>query len=628
MIETQYVHVDMVPSGTPPVVYMSQYDVGRPVGLVVYASGVTVNLDPYVCIIEATRSDGAAVTVSVSTTGNTGVFSTTATMTNIADRYSAQLVIVDSQERRVASVPLVFVVIPAAMDENAIEIAEDASLYQQYTTAIQAQIAEFRSDLDALGTDVNNESVARAAGDSTLSGYINQEAAARELADTEIGKRFNDLYWLTLTQKCVLAIPSGYGIQGGCYKGGYFYGIYHKQNSQPMLLGKFDLTTGALLDSFQVASTGHGNGVSDFYDNLVLISDSYTNSIIMADVVNKSVRHTISLGTSTSLSSIGASSNYKKIVLQTPGQNALTGYLELPYTQDGYDHVWYQEYLLGDVPAKGTALVQDLTFAGLNFICCLNTNGYANQEKKKNCVRVMCTNGLHIRDCYFDNSIPEPEAISFDSAANALIIVDRTGVVYESESVANIFDSTYVGRTIATLSNKPAVRLSALTNQTETLTDTHGEHSIDMRFPICESAFGGAGVGGDATHRVGDRYAMRNGTDTANVCAGVKSLDGNYITFRTIGNLARYHFRYTIVDYAYAELTRFTGTYVDADGTTKTLTTIGRRDDEDDASFMARIIASASAIYSNPDITNPLIALVRGDNYYRYALAAITLPTA
>lgn len=621
MIETQYVHVDMVPSGTPPVVYMSQYDVGRPVGLVVFASGVTVNLDPYVCTIEATRSDGAAVTTSVNTTGNTGVFLTTATMTNIADRYPAQLVIVDSQEQRVASIPLIFCVIPAAMDENAIEIAEDASLYQQYTTTVQAQIAGFRADLDA-------ESVARAAGDSTLSGYINQEAAARELGDTEIGKRFNDLYWLTLTKKCDLAIPTGYGIQGGCYKGGYLYGIYHISNTQPMMLGKFDLATGALVDSFQVAATGHGNGVSDFYGDLVLISDSHTNRIIMADVVAKTVRHTIDLGTSTSVSSIGASSNYKKIVLQTPGQNALTGYLELPYTQDGYDHVWYQEYLLGDVPAKGTALVQDLTFAGLNFICCLNTNGYANQEKKKNCVRVMCTNGIHIRDCYFDNSIPEPEIISFDSAANALIIVDRLGAVYESESVANIFDSTYVGRTIATLNNRPATRLSTVTNRTTTLTDAHGTHSIDMRFPICESAFGGAGVGSDATHRVGDRYAMRNGTDTANVCAAVKSLDGNYITFRTIGNLARYHFRYTIVDYAYAELTRFTGTYVDADGTTKALTTIGRRDDEDDASFMARIVASASAIYSNPDITNPLIAIVRGDNYYRYALAAITLPTA
>lgn len=621
MIKTQYINLDMVPSGVLPVLYCSQYDIGRPLGMVVYNGGEAVDLDSYTVTIEATRSDGTAIMAAVTTDGNVGGFATTATMTNQADKYLAKMVIVDSSENRVASLAFVMCITPKTMDENAESIEEDRSLYQQYTSAVQALIAEVKEDLDA-------ESAARAAGDSALSGYINQEAAARELGDTEIGKRFNDLYWLTLTKKCDLAIPAGYGIQGGCYKGGYLYGIYHISNSQPMRMGKFDLTTGALVDSFQVAATGHGNGVSDFYGDLVLISDSHTNRIIMADVVQKTVRHTIDLGTSTSVSSIGASSNYKKIVLQTPGQNALTGYLELPYTQDGYDHVWYQEYLLGDVPAKGTALVQDLTFAGLNFICCLNTNGYANQEKKKNCVRVMCTNGIHIRDCYFDNSIPEPEIISFDSAANALIIVDRLGAVYESESVANIFDSTYVGRTIATLNNKPATRLSTVTNQTTTLTDTHGTHSIDMRFPICESAFGGAGVGGDATHRVGDRYAMRNGTDTANVCAGVKSLDGNYITFRTIGNLARYHFRYTIVDYAYAELTRFTGTYVDADGTTKALTTIGRRDDEDDASFMARIIASASAIYNNPDITNPLIAIVRGDNFYRYALAAITLPTA
>lgn len=628
MIKTQYINLDMVPSGVLPVLYCSQYDIGRPLGMVVYNGGEAVDLDSYTVTIEATRSDGTAITVAVTTDGNVGAFVTTATMTNQADKYLAKMVIVDSSENRVASLAFVMCVTPKTMDENAESIEEDRSLYQQYTIAMQALIAEVKEDLAATEEDLAAEKVARAAGDSTLSGYINQEAAARELGDTEIGKRFNDLYWLTLTKKCDLAIPAGYGIQGGCYKGGYLYGIYHVRNAQPMLLGKFDLTTGELLDSFQVAATGHGNGVSDFYDNLVLISDSYTNSIIMADVVAKTVRHTISLGNTTSLSSIGASSNYKKIVLQTPGQNAITGYLELPYTKDGYDHIWYQEYLLGDVPAKGTALVQDLTFAGLNFICCLNTNGYANQEKKKNCVRVMCTNGIHIRDCYFDNSIPEPEIISFDSAANALIIVDREGGVYESESVANIFDSTYVGRTIATLNNRPATRLSAVTNQTETLTDSHGTHSIDMAFPICESAFGGAGVGSDASRRVCDSYIMSNGTDAANVCQGVRSPDGAYITFRTVGNLASYHFRYTIVDNAYARLTRFLGRYVDGDGTVKAITVIGRRDDEDDASFLSRIVASASAIYSNPDITTPLIATVRGDNPFRYTLAAISLPTA
>lgn len=621
MIETQYVHVDMVPSGTPPVVYMSQYDVGRPVGLVVYASGVTVNLDPYVCTIEATRSDGAAVTVSVNTTGNQAVFSTTATMTNIADRYPAQLVIVDSDERRVASIPLVFCVIPAAMDENAIEVAEDASLYQQYTTAIQAQIAGFRADLDA-------ESVARAAGDSTLSRYINEEAAARELADTEIGRRFNDLYYINLEQITTLAIPSGYGVQGGCYKGGYLYCIYHQKNSTPMLLGKFDLSTGALLDSFQVNPTGHGNAVSDFIGDLVLVCDSATNTIYFVDVVTKTVRHSIDFGSTTSLSSIAASPSGNKIVLQTPGQNALTGFYALPYAKDGYEKVWYQEYLFRDIPAKSTSLVQDMTFVKNTWVACLNTNGYENQEKKKNCIRVFCTTGVLARDIYFDNSIPEPEIITYDTGDERIIVVDRTGVVYKTVSVANVFDSTYFGRLISTINLEPSTLLSAVTNQTETLTDSHGTHSIDMRFPICESAFPTNGVGNDATHRVRDRYTMQYTADSSGICESFFTQDGNYITFKVSSYRYSFAYRYTIVDNAYANLTRFSGAYQDNNGVVQSLTTIGRRDDEDDTSFMSRIIGSASAIYNNSGVSAPLLATVRGDNRCRYTRASLALPTA
>lgn len=621
MIETQYVHVDMVPSGTPPVVYMSQYDVGRPVGLVVYASGVTVNLDPYVCSIEATRSDGAAVTVSVNTTGNTGVFSTTATMTNIADRYPAQLVIVDSNEQRVASIPLIFCVIPAAMDENAIEVAEDASLYQQYTTAVQAQIAGFRADLDA-------ESVARAAGDSTLSGYINEEAAARELGDTEIGKRFNDLYYINLEQITTLAVPSGYGVQGGCYKNGYLYCVYHIRNSTPMLLGKFDLSTGELLDSFQVNPTGHGNAVSDFIGDLVLVCDSATNTIYFVDVVQKTVRHSIDFGSTTSLSSIAASPSGNKIVLQTPGQTAITGFYALPYAKDGYEKVWYQEYLFKDIPAKSTALVQDMAFVKNTWVACLVTNGYGNQEKKKNCIRVFCTTGVLARDIYFDNSIPEPEIITYDTSDERIIIVDRTGVVYKTVSVANVFDSTYFGRLISTINLEPSTLLSAMTNVTETLTDTHGTHSIDMRFPICESAFPTNGVGNDATHRVRDRYTMQYTADSSGICESFFTQDGNYITFKVASYRYDFTYRYTIVDNAYANLTRFSGAYQDDNGVVQSLTTIGRRDDEDDTSFMARIIGSASAIYNNSGVTAPLLATVRGDNRCRYTRASLALPTA
>lgn len=155
MIKTQYINLNMTPSGVMPVLYCSQYDVGRPLGMVVYNGGEAVDLGTYTCTIEATRSDGTAITAAVTTDGNVGAFATTATMTNQKDRYPAKLVLFDSQSRRVASLAFVMCVTPATMDENAVGIEEDASLYQQYTGTVQALIAEIREDLVDLSDHID-----------------------------------------------------------------------------------------------------------------------------------------------------------------------------------------------------------------------------------------------------------------------------------------------------------------------------------------------------------------------------------------------------------------------------------------------------------------------------------------
>lgn len=199
MIATQFVTCNMVPSGTPPVVYMSQYDVGRPIGVAVHASGGAVDLNPYVVTIEATRTDGTAITADVTTDGNEGTFTTTAVMTNKTDKYPAQLVIVDGDGNRVASIPLIFIVIRASMDENAESIEEDASLYQQYTGTVQGLIAsERRQRLNAdniLQTNLNQaetslwqgittEQNTRSDADTALGSLINAEASVRSTQDT------------------------------------------------------------------------------------------------------------------------------------------------------------------------------------------------------------------------------------------------------------------------------------------------------------------------------------------------------------------------------------------------------------------------------------------------------------
>ena len=187
-MEVQYISLNMTPTGVNPCFHISQYDIGRSLGFIVYNGSEVVDLDSYTCTIEATRSDGVAITASVTTNDNIGTFETTATMTNKADKYRAQFVIVDGDSNRIASLPFDMDVCKAAMDENAESIEEDASLYQQYTEAVQGAIAEANADIQAEENAriaaINAEAITRANADTTLQNNIDAEATARANAIT------------------------------------------------------------------------------------------------------------------------------------------------------------------------------------------------------------------------------------------------------------------------------------------------------------------------------------------------------------------------------------------------------------------------------------------------------------
>ena len=178
-MEVQYISLNMTPTGVNPCFHISQYDVGRILGFIVHSGGATVDLDTYTCTIEATRSDGTAITSAVATTDNIGTFEVTPTMSNKADKYRCQLVIVDENSKRIASLPFDMEVTKAAVDENAESIEEDASLYQQYTEAVQGAIAEANADIQA-------EENARIAA-------VNAEATARANADANLQTNINNL---------------------------------------------------------------------------------------------------------------------------------------------------------------------------------------------------------------------------------------------------------------------------------------------------------------------------------------------------------------------------------------------------------------------------------------------------
>lgn len=179
MINAQYINLNMTPSGVMPVLYCSQHDIGRPLGMVVYNGSEAVDLSAYTVTIEGTRSDNTPVLAAVTTDGNIGAFATTATMTNEADTYLAKMVIMDSSGNRVASLAFVLCVTPKTMDENAESIEEDASLYQQYTTTVQTIIAQIRSDLTA---EIANRQSAVSAEAAARQAAVSAEASARQAA--------------------------------------------------------------------------------------------------------------------------------------------------------------------------------------------------------------------------------------------------------------------------------------------------------------------------------------------------------------------------------------------------------------------------------------------------------------
>lgn len=186
MINTQYINLNMIPSGVMPVLYCSQYDVGRPLGFVVNNGSEVVNLDQYMVAIEGTRSDGTGIVEDVNTDGNIGVFLTTATMTNKSDIYDMQLVIRSTDTHRVASIPFMMHVRTAALDENSSVIEEDKSLFQQYTETVMIALAEIRSN-------VESESTARINADSVLLEKINIEAANRAAEDNALNDRIDNI---------------------------------------------------------------------------------------------------------------------------------------------------------------------------------------------------------------------------------------------------------------------------------------------------------------------------------------------------------------------------------------------------------------------------------------------------
>lgn len=404
MISTQYINLDMIPSGVLPVLYCSQYDIGRPLGMVVYNRGEAVNLNAYTCTIEATRTDGTAITAAVTTDGNIGVFVTTATMTNKRDKYQAKLVLFDSQSRRVASLAFIMRITPATMDENAESIEEDASLYQQYTGTVQSLIAGIREDITGLDTRLTQEESARAALDDTVQ-------KKRDIPATDVtldGKITSDTY-----------------MQGGCYTENGRFVIYIAENGTDYgVLQCVDSTTHEIVWTSARLQLYHANAIAFRpADRKLYIAPCYTesdasvllNTIIVVDYDTHTIERTIASPAPGGIYSLAYdagtdtfySTNYRGT---TEGQaNAL-------YKYDGVFESLNSTVILDDMTVRG-----DIVSSSQGVQCVADGIAYIPYYTPNKCIvgysledgsRVSVSNLPRTTNLY--RNVGEPEFVAFD----------------------------------------------------------------------------------------------------------------------------------------------------------------------------------------------------------------------
>lgn len=421
MINTQYINLNMVPSGVMPVLHCSQYDIGRPLGMVVHNGGESVDLDTYTCTIEATRTDGTPITAAVTTDDNIGAFVTTATMTNQADKYPAKLVLFDSNSRRVASLAFMMVVTEKTMDENAESIEEDASLYQQYTGTVQSLIADIRTDINAL-EDLTEQHTADIA----------------ENADNMLTwSNTNMIQRLSFTVVVSSLLSSGHTAQSLAVDEDYIYLTHNASSTANMKIMKIQRSDYTQVSDVDTGYAIHGNSMT-IYDGELYITANSSGSydeVYVFSCASLAYQRTVTLpvnvyayaivdkdGLTTAVAGISNSKCYQISVKLTDGSNKFAPLQLVP------------------VP-KFRTIKQD--FHVKTYIYQLGARTVGSSDLTQNEIRVYDFDGdlfLRIGIDGIDNSI-EVEGISRVSGEETIWLMDVDGNIYLSDSTTGMFPS-------------------------------------------------------------------------------------------------------------------------------------------------------------------------------------------
>lgn len=210
--------LNLIPSGVMPVVYINQGDAGYDKEFLVYNGDSPYNVPAGVsATIRGKKADGYGVTEAAALTTGSNLVTVTITEQMVAAEGSNlyELVFVDTDDLRIATINMVWAVKKDALGDAVIS-ESDLDYASQVMDQLQS-VSAFKNQLDANTDGLATETAARIAADNTLQSNINAEATARIAADGALQNNINAEASTRATQDAVLSarmdtfssLPSG-----------------------------------------------------------------------------------------------------------------------------------------------------------------------------------------------------------------------------------------------------------------------------------------------------------------------------------------------------------------------------------------------------------------------------------
>ena len=192
MVIGSQIKVNLVPSGVMPVVYINQGDMGYDKEFLVYNGDSPYNVPSGVsATVRGTKADGYGVTEAATVTTGSNLVTVTITeqMVAAAGANLYELVFVDTNGLRVASINMVWAVKRDALGDSVIS---DSDL--DYATTVMntlQSVQAFKNQLDTNTDGLATETAARIASDTALQNKIDAEKTDRITADNGLQTDIN-----------------------------------------------------------------------------------------------------------------------------------------------------------------------------------------------------------------------------------------------------------------------------------------------------------------------------------------------------------------------------------------------------------------------------------------------------